>query len=206
MARILDGSAHARTRERILDAARGLFASEGYHASSMNDVARSSGLTKAGLYHYFESKHAILAAMHQALMAEAEARIDGFPRLDSLREALLEAGRQYLAHFRDPKHRQMMQIAFKLGMHELEDEDASAVFRDQRMDEKLLGIFGPYLPGTSKAQARLFAQQFFGGLFFLVFAAEQLCPATSIPSPEAYLEQLVQTFAAGAPAALKGAA
>lgn len=203
MSRIIDETAHARTRDRILDAARALFADKGYHAASMNDVALASQLNKASLYHYFESKQALLEAMHQQLVAEAEATIERFPRMADLPQALREAGRQYLAHFNDPRHHQMMQIAFKLGQHDGEGEQAQAVFRDERMDEKLLGIFGPYLPAASKAQARLFAQQYFGSLFFLVFAAQQLCPAASVPAPEIYLEQLVQTFAAGA-AMLKG--
>jgi AcrR family transcriptional regulator len=203
MARQLDEIAHARTRERILDAARTLFAEEGFHGASMSALAEACKLTKAGLYHYFDGKQALLEAMHQQLVAEAEAKIDRFPRLESLAGALREAGRQYLAHFNDPRHHQMMQIAFKLGQHAVEGEQAAAVFHDQRMDEKLLGIFAPYLPGATKAQARLFAQQYFGSLFFLVFAAQQLCPAASIPSVDVYLEQLVETFAAGA-AALKG--
>jgi hypothetical protein len=100
----------------------------------------------------------------------------------------------------------MMQIAFKLGLHDLKDEEPAAVFRDQRMDEKLLGIFLPYLPkGTPPQKARLFAQQFFGGLFFLVFAADQICPAANLCEPSTYLAQLVQTFAADPEAALKGA-
>jgi AcrR family transcriptional regulator len=203
MSRILDETAHARTRDRILDAARSLFASEGYHAASMNDVAKACELTKASLYHYFESKQAILEALHEELVKEAEAHIQRFPRFNNLREALTAAGRQYQEHFRDPRHRQMMQLTFKLGLH---DQDPTLSFDKQRLDEQLLSLFIPYLPeGTPPAKARLFAQQFFGSLFFYVFAAEQLCPVGSLPESPLYLEQLVQTFAADPKAALQGA-
>ena len=205
MSRIVDETAHARTRDRILDAARGLFASEGFHAASMNDVAQACELTKASLYHYFDSKQAILAALHEQLVIEAEAHIQAFPRFQSLEEALRAAGRQYLEHFKDPRHRQMMQLTFKLGMHE-RGEDPAVVFDKQRLDDQLLGLFIPYLGlETPIERARLFAQQFFGSLFFYVFAAEQLCPMGSLCEPEVYLEQLVQTFAADPQAALKGA-
>jgi AcrR family transcriptional regulator len=203
MSRILDETAHARTRDRILDAARSLFASEGFHAASMNDVAKACELTKASLYHYFESKQAILEGLHEQLVREAEAHIQRFPRFNSLPEALLAAGRQYLEHFKDPRHRQMMQLTFKLGLH---DPDPTVRFDKQRLDEQLLGLFIPYLPaGTPVEKARLFAQQFFGSLFFYVFAAEQLCPIGSLCEPQVYLEQLVQIFAADPLAALKGA-
>src|SRR5438876_9757599 len=37
-----------------------MFRHRGFDATSVSDVARSLGLTKAGLYHYFESKEALL--------------------------------------------------------------------------------------------------------------------------------------------------
>jgi len=37
-----------------------LFRERGFDATSMSDVARSLGLTKAGLYHHFDSKEALL--------------------------------------------------------------------------------------------------------------------------------------------------
>ena len=37
-----------------------LFRDRGYDATSVGDVARALGLTKAGLYHHFESKEALL--------------------------------------------------------------------------------------------------------------------------------------------------
>jgi TetR/AcrR family transcriptional regulator, cholesterol catabolism regulator len=37
-----------------------LFRDRGYDATSVSDVARALGLTKAGLYHHFESKEALL--------------------------------------------------------------------------------------------------------------------------------------------------
>ena len=206
MTRVLDEFAHAHARDRILDEARTLFANEGFHGASMSSLAEACKLTKAGLYHYFPSKHAILEALHQQVMDEAEAKLESFPKFKSLEEALFAAGQQYLAHFKEPRHRQMMQITFKLGLHDRSQDEPAFRFDNQRMDEKLLGLFIPYLPqGTPVKQARLFAQQFFGSLFFCVFAAEQLCSSTGIFDPHDYLKQLVRTFAADPKAALKGA-
>ena len=206
MSRLLDESAHTRVSERILDAARTLFAVEGFHAASMNDVAKACKLTKASLYHYFPSKQAILGALYQQLVVEAEAQIGRFPRFDSLEKALTAAGRQYLEHFKNPNHRQMMQLTFKLSLHDLSVEAPGFAFDSQRMDEKLLGLFLPYLPkGTTSKQAQLFAQQFFGSLFFSVFATEQMCAPKARFEPEEYLQQLVRIFAADPKAALKGA-
>ena len=47
-------------RLRILENAAEAFAEAGYAACSMTDVAKRSGASKARLYHYYESKEAIL--------------------------------------------------------------------------------------------------------------------------------------------------
>ena len=47
-------------RLRILENAAEAFAEAGYAACSMSDVAKKSGASKARLYHYYESKEAIL--------------------------------------------------------------------------------------------------------------------------------------------------
>ena len=46
----------AERRRQLLDVALVVFAREGYHAASMNDVAEAAGVTKPVLYQHFESK------------------------------------------------------------------------------------------------------------------------------------------------------
>jgi AcrR family transcriptional regulator len=47
-------------RTEICRIAAQIFRDRGYDATSVSDIARALGLTKAGLYHYFESKEALL--------------------------------------------------------------------------------------------------------------------------------------------------
>jgi AcrR family transcriptional regulator len=47
--------AHERRRQ-LLDVALDVFAAEGFHATSMNDVAEAAGVTKPVLYQHFTSK------------------------------------------------------------------------------------------------------------------------------------------------------
>jgi AcrR family transcriptional regulator len=47
-------------RVEICRTAAQIFRDRGYDATSVSDIARALGITKAGLYHYFESKEALL--------------------------------------------------------------------------------------------------------------------------------------------------
>lgn len=55
-------------RGDILEAALRLFASRGYRATSVQDLADALGYGKASLYHYVRSKEDILLAIHELFM------------------------------------------------------------------------------------------------------------------------------------------
>jgi len=53
----------AETRGRILEAARRAFASSGYQRSSNKEIAAAAEVTAPALYHWFDSKAALFAAV-----------------------------------------------------------------------------------------------------------------------------------------------
>jgi TetR/AcrR family transcriptional repressor of nem operon len=48
------------TREEILEKAIDVFGRQGYHRTSMHDLAAACGLLKGSFYHYFSSKEALM--------------------------------------------------------------------------------------------------------------------------------------------------
>jgi AcrR family transcriptional regulator len=52
-----------RTRRTVLEAAYSLFLDQGYHATSMRQIARKSGLALGGIYNHFGSKEEIFSAI-----------------------------------------------------------------------------------------------------------------------------------------------
>src|ERR1035438_9145254 len=63
-------------REQILVRAARLFARRGYAATSMNEVARSCGVSKPSLYHYVRDKHQLLVEIAETHVARLEALVD----------------------------------------------------------------------------------------------------------------------------------
>ena len=56
-------------RQRILDAARTLFATEGFENVTVADVARTAGVARATVFNYFSSKHALVDAITEEVLA-----------------------------------------------------------------------------------------------------------------------------------------
>ncbi len=48
------------TKESLLRAALKVFATNGYHGSSVSDIAKEAKVSKALFYHYFDSKNDLL--------------------------------------------------------------------------------------------------------------------------------------------------
>lgn len=50
-------------RDRILDAALGIFERKGYHETSVDDIVRASRLSKGAIYGYFDSKEELFECL-----------------------------------------------------------------------------------------------------------------------------------------------
>lgn len=63
-------------REEVVDLAAGVFAEQGFHATSVDDLVEATGLQRGGLYHYMDGKKDLLIRIHERfikpLLAEAE--------------------------------------------------------------------------------------------------------------------------------------
>lgn len=61
MPKVSEQHALAR-RQQIIDAAYRCFARKGFHQATMRDIYEEAGLSPGAVYHYFDSKHEIIAA------------------------------------------------------------------------------------------------------------------------------------------------
>jgi TetR/AcrR family transcriptional regulator, transcriptional repressor of aconitase len=68
-----------RRRQQILDAATECFARQGFHATSMQDIFRASGLSAGAVYRYFPSKHSLIKAIAENMLNEVLA-----PAIDAI--------------------------------------------------------------------------------------------------------------------------
>ncbi|HTP11595.1 MAG TPA: TetR/AcrR family transcriptional regulator [Anaerolineae bacterium] len=75
-----------RTRASIIDAAYQLFLQNGFHGTSMRDIARAAGIALGGIYNHFDTKEDIFLAM----MAERHSFMNIAPALQAARGDTVE--------------------------------------------------------------------------------------------------------------------
>jgi AcrR family transcriptional regulator len=125
-------------RERILDAARELFATRGLEQVAMAEVADAAGVARATVFNYFASKHALVEAITEETFAYyrgmlEHALADERASTPALVRALFEhmgAGIELFHPFYRGIFREIVRI--QLGL----DEGGAA----QRMRESALGL------------------------------------------------------------------
>ncbi len=68
-----------RTREHILETAFGLFATKGYTATTMRDIAAAAGCSLGLTYRYFAQKEALVVALYQRIARDLMAEVEQLP-------------------------------------------------------------------------------------------------------------------------------
>ncbi len=63
----------AATREKILDVAQELFASQGFEAATTRDIARAAGIATGTIFNYFNSKEAIVGCLAVQALGDLKA-------------------------------------------------------------------------------------------------------------------------------------
>jgi len=58
------------TRELLVSIARERFTTQGYAATSIEDIVQRAGVAKGALYHHFSGKDALFRAVYEAVMAD----------------------------------------------------------------------------------------------------------------------------------------
>lgn len=127
-----------RTRQAVLDTAQRLFASRGYAATSLQDIADEMGVVKANVYYYFHTKGSLLTELLSERISDLEALVDEVAATADRRQraARLVAGfvdQVVIAHrslapvgFADPAIRQLPDVADRLA--KLTGRAAAALF------------------------------------------------------------------------------
>jgi AcrR family transcriptional regulator len=110
-------------RAAILDSALAVFADRGYHASSIDDIAREGGVSKALIYEHFSSKQQLYAELLERHAGEL------FERLGVAMDEAANTGAARLATGLDAFYRfvEEHRVAWRMLFREANDPEMVAV-------------------------------------------------------------------------------
>jgi AcrR family transcriptional regulator len=90
---------HAEKREAVMQAALELVGERGFHGSPMALIADRAGVAAGTIYRFFDSKDALITAIHAWLEGQIVAAvIQGYPGGQPARERFLHVGRKVVEY------------------------------------------------------------------------------------------------------------
>lgn len=184
MSSMVNTIAEDRKRDKIIEAAERLFITNGYAATSMEDVARTARASKRTIYSRFKSKEDLFSSVMLVACRGIDAPLLDAPEADaSLEEALRAAGKATLYRVMQPRGLAVLQVAIgakntmpqimkiywdngpgfaetyaKMAIERFEGHNR-AVSAKQAASRFMNMIFGPFLYGTLFADAKLPTQK-----------------------------------------------
>ncbi len=139
----------AKTRQKLIDVARQLFAKNGVERTTMNDIAQASGKGRRTLYTYFSRKEEIYAAVIESELERLSDKLDEvaamkmrpqekiieliYTHLSQIRETVVRNGNLRAEFFRNIWTVEKVRKRF--------DEDEIAIFRKVYAEGKADGEF-----------------------------------------------------------------
>lgn len=126
------------TRDRLLAAARELFTTIGYHATTTPVLAERAGVAEGTIYRHFKSKRALLNAAYQEAQAWGVASIQSVGA-GRITDRLATLGRQWLAAAEEDPARMRLLLAWRLPQ-ELDEISRYAGLEVRQAVERLVAI------------------------------------------------------------------
>ena len=107
--------------KQIIEAARTCFLDRGYFATKMDDIAKTAGLSKGGVYFHFQSKrdifHALVIGDYDSMFVFVE---DVIASEQDLYTKLLNLSTHFIGMFGEHNHSRMLIIVSEMAMRDEE--------------------------------------------------------------------------------------
>ena len=164
------------TKEKILLTALGLFASQGYEAVSVSDIADRLGMTKAALYKHYRSKRdvfdCILARMEQRDAEQAASHELPEGTAEEMEEAYSAASPDHIVDFSKAMFRYWTEDPFAspfrrmLTLEQYRDPEMGELYQ-QYLAAGPLGYLTDLFEAMGLPQPRAAAARLYGPMFLL---------------------------------------
>jgi len=148
------------TRRKLLDAAKRVFAQDGFEAARLEDIASGAGYTRGAFYAHFDSKEDIFFALFEEWVGERIESLTTALRRHSDQESKLEALRTHYAGL--AKDRSLVLISMEFKLFAMRHPEAHARLRSRHrrirasiaeMFSEIMGALGRTIPIAYPAAA-----------------------------------------------------
>ncbi|AHF79492.1 TetR/AcrR family transcriptional regulator [Thermococcus paralvinellae] len=161
------------TRERILKAARELFAEKGYDKTTVDEIVERAGVAKGTFYNYFRSKEELIKIVALQSLPYSAIREELEKEHESFTEFLYSIANAYIVYYRDPVLRSLFFYTLAVKNKIKEVEEIHRTFCTEAISKGAKKI--SQLANVDEKTAMVVFKAFYGALLSRLIFVEYLC-------------------------------
>jgi AcrR family transcriptional regulator len=197
MVKLLNEQKHTDQRLRLLSHARRLIANQGFKETTMAQIAKACKVTKAGLYHYFKSKEAILLAILGCHEDEMDSLKKELAQARYLEEVLYTIARNHMEKMNRTENLDFLKILVNEAMTNPEVKKFYLGFIKGSLTMVAKDILSPFVKGKmSEVEIRRTYFQFVAALAHYTWQVKMVGGLSDIiGDDESYIRLLARVYA-----------
>jgi AcrR family transcriptional regulator len=197
MVKLLNEQKHTDQRLRLLSHARRLIANQGFKETTMAQIAKACKVTKAGLYHYFKSKEAILLAILGCHEDEMDSLKRELAQARHLEEVLYAIARNHMEKMNRTENLDFLKILVNEAMTNPEVKKFYLDFIKDSLTMVAKDILSPFVKGKmSEVEIRRTYFQFVAALAHYTWQVKMVGGLSDIiGDDESYIRLLARVYA-----------
>lgn len=134
--RVKDEELNLERKKKILESALALFCEKGYNKTSMNDIVKESGISKGGIYYYFENKEAIFCELGDNILENRKNILDKLPESLSSKEKLKAYIIKVLINYQNKEYQKDIKFGFEFWSEKKDTGIINGVDKAKFIDDR----------------------------------------------------------------------
>jgi len=200
MANTVNEAKHLEHKKRILGKAQSLFAEKGYSNTSMADIAEACEVQKATLYHYFDSKEALLFGILDCHVEDdhLEERACRLFSGKTLEERLYQVAKLHLEEMDRKESFDFLKILLVETTTSGRMKEYYQGFIRRRMGDFVRDVIAPISNGSmTEMEMKRMAFQFFGAIMHYSWQTRMVGPIEDmVGNEDEFIRELARLFGA----------
>ena len=134
--RIKDNQLKEERKSQILDSALTLFCKQGFSKTSMNDIVKHSGISKGGIYYYFQTKEEIFYELAENILQNRKKISEQFPESMNAVEKFRQFIIQIISGYQNKEYHKDIRFGFEFWNDKKSSIKINGVSKKEFLDKR----------------------------------------------------------------------
>lgn len=131
----------AERKDLIVKAGMECFSAKGYAKTTMDDIVKTSGISKGGIYLYFKSKDEVFREIADEVIAKRKSMLDELDDEMNYSDQIKEYIKKIISNYNKTEYKKKIRFSFEFWVENKDKKNLGDVSKKKYLDERFLTAF-----------------------------------------------------------------